>query len=838
MTDTPDRNVRIFVYQDGGSQEEPRPATRALARMLGASLDFYPAGEWNTLASAVEGALDDGDIFMLLSSNIQHTLSIGGLVSYLNQEAAEDGPLAGRATAMGPCSPVFMHDQRIEVPDDAPTSLEALERLVGEQGFAPTRTTSIDARCLVVCAPRGRYDLPRPGKSPASMRALLQVWADHYLLPRLTEVSQAKVVPFFCVVPDAQEASPYAPIDDYAVAAKFYRPPSVAPRIAGLFAVSLSTCEGWLSLEETLTAADAHTDAIVVVCANSPADVTRRPGREHMPMSPEVERAWLGDPARVELFEQLQNAETREAAQDLVNAYLFDNVSTTAHFHILGPDDAADMRGGDAYGSMMQIAEYVCNDVAVFDCDWAFTPGIGMTLPDGADLYHLTDVPGHKIHAFDFGVRTKVSGELVIVKRPYGDDGDMTDDCGDGALTPALYRFGRREVRSCLSACRPANLTLVSSALTSPYAIARSPMLAENAIVESIPTERALGLSYLTYGKEPIGSLLRWLEDTWGLAERSVVVWTDEEPPPDAFRKALSAFNADIVHQPLRDDFAHARNAGFAKLREYPELAFGGFFDPDEYLRDPARDLRALRRMADRPQAIGWLVVALNAKYDGTDQPESRSIRFFNLRMDMWMVGKVHESFAETLTLINDTIPGKNGIREHGKLTIYNPGLAFSLEAFRRKAARYASLLAAEVTERPHHANAWLSLYHNYIAGGWHDEAERAIACAVHCARDREFSPLYFAGLFQLCRAKALLQAAREKAPENAPLFPAVYGVGKHLSAIPGFPTPLLEGDPNPPFPEEAEAALYAMDGEHPYIFVTGADVLARLSEEHGTSDD
>lgn len=836
-------DTRILVYQDG-ERAEPHPETLALARTIGASVDFFDVSEGRDLSRAICGALNDCAPFLLLSSNIRHTDSLGSLLGYLRQEAEESGDLKARTTAVGPSSPVFLYDQRTGLSEGAPMGMEALEEHLAKEGHRPVLTTSLDARCLAVMSPTVDYaeqptDEGHHWLDAGEFRGALQLWVDNVLVPRLSRSSLVKAVPFVCVVPDVQEPSPYCPVKSLQTAEALSPcPPATAPRIAALYTLILKSQEGWLAFEESLKDVRPVVDAIVIVAVNSPKDVMRRPTMEGTPLLPAVAKMWEapGGAERRKVFNKIAGLTDPAAIQKTINAYLKKVVGGKVHLHILGKGDAPATQGGDIQGAVMRVAERVCNEDLGWACDWAFTPAVGMYLEEGVgydELHRVASIPKGKVVSFDFGVRTLISDELVLVKRPYGDDGDMTDDCGDDMLTPALYRFGYREYRACLAGCRPANIVSYSKALVSPYAV-RSVLVAENAPAESVTKNRALGLSYLTYSGEPIGSLLRWLEDTWALARKSVVVWTDETPPPaDLYRHLTNTWGADVVHQPLRDDFAMARNAGFAKLREYPELHFGGFFDPDEFVNDPARDLRALRRMADRPQAIGWLVVAMNARVGGEEQAESRSIRFFNLKLPLWMVGRVHESFAEALTLLNERLPNKDGIREHGKFTIFNPGLAFSKEAFQRKAARYAALIAAELGERPHHANAWLSLYHNYVAGGWYDEARRAIACAVHCARDREFSPRYHMGLFQIFEAKAVMRSALEAAPPNAPLYRSVYGVNRHLDALPDFPTPTLEGDPTPPFPDEAEAALIAMGGAHPLIFATGDDVMARLQGCH-----
>lgn len=317
-----------------------------------------------------------------------------------------------------------------------------------------------------------------------------------------------------------------------------------------------------------------------------------------------------------------------------------------------------------------------------------------------------------------------------------------------------------------------------------------------------------IGLHVLLHRGEPAHGLASLLDTVYAVVDRIVVVWTgawsDEDkrwlappvpeelemaaklpehlqprprcaqaiatlPPEDVatgptYEQAqiLEAFGCELVHQPLNDDLASARNAGLGALcMRAHGLGWSLFMDLDEHWTEPFGAMVALRRMAECTDAHGWLFTFVN-HHEGQKPSISESIRMARLIPGMVLSGRVHETFDAALVQFRKRATVK--IRP-APFQVHHVGLAGSAEQLDKKLQRYQRWLLLELMDNPHNSSAWVSLALHALNDGDDDIGLECLKRAVLCPDPGYLAPRELA-YFYLRRALPLLgEAMRQVSP-------------------------------------------------------------------------
>lgn len=309
-----------------------------------------------------------------------------------------------------------------------------------------------------------------------------------------------------------------------------------------------------------------------------------------------------------------------------------------------------------------------------------------------------------------------------------------------------------------------------------------------------MPANNRLGLHMLCYEREDSDDLGRWLDDTHGLCDHAVLVWTgtwheqDKAWTVDAAKEVhrgdalramgidavwpasgpahdlatiAQAYGAEWVHHELDNDLAGARNAGIQALAEHqPSLAWAWFMDPDEWLSHPMPDARAVRRMADSFR-WGWLMQVANYHRDAAPTV-SDSVRISRLDPDgvMRMDGRVHESFTQAMMALQ--AKGVHPRLVYAPFVVQHRGGAFDADRMREKLDLYEGMLRLELADNPHNAGAWVSLGWHYFNDGHEDQGVECYRRALACA-GRSYLPYREMAYHHLRAARVLMDACMER---------------------------------------------------------------------------
>lgn len=259
--------------------------------------------------------------------------------------------------------------------------------------------------------------------------------------------------------------------------------------------------------------------------------------------------------------------------------------------------------------------------------------------------------------------------------------------------------------------------------------------------------DNRVGLHCLVYEGEDPEDVARWLDEVHGLVDEVVLVWTGEWADGDkgspgahhetgpglALAGVAHAHGAVIIHQPLEQDFAKARNAGIDHLAKCGGLRWAWFIDPDEWLKDPLADGVALRNMANSDR-WGWLMQIVNYRADRQTPTISDSVRISRLDPEniMRMDGRVHEGFNTGIHKLQ--AKGLHPRLIYAPFMLQQRGMALSPEVMDAKLVKYEAMLRLELEDSPHNPGAWVSLGWHYFNDG-HDAQglecyKRALACA------------------------------------------------------------------------------------------------------------
>jgi GT2 family glycosyltransferase len=259
-----------------------------------------------------------------------------------------------------------------------------------------------------------------------------------------------------------------------------------------------------------------------------------------------------------------------------------------------------------------------------------------------------------------------------------------------------------------------------------------------------------VGLSMLVHGGEKVEDVARHLDVLHGVVDHAVLVWTD---PVDAATvcdgvntdlvEFAHLFGSAIVHQPLDEDFAAARNAGLDYLRQWavpgagraPTLGWVWSVDPDEHLQDWFSDTVAIRRMAECSDAYGFMVRFANLRPAESGEAPTMSETIRLVRIDpgnlMRWHGRIHEGFDRALNAV--LAAGVKPMLRTCPFVVVNPGLGGDDYMLERKTRLYQKLLVRELEDDPNNPGAWVALGMQFTNDGLSSKAvecfHRAVAC-------------------------------------------------------------------------------------------------------------
>lgn len=273
--------------------------------------------------------------------------------------------------------------------------------------------------------------------------------------------------------------------------------------------------------------------------------------------------------------------------------------------------------------------------------------------------------------------------------------------------------------------------------------------------------ENGIGLHMLVHSGESADDIGRILDQVYGLVDKIVLVWTDEEnvdPGSEIYRMAAH-FGVQWVHHPLQDHLGEARNAGIDALQGTPGMGWSWFMDPDEYL--PEQGAVFLRRMAEAPDCWGWLFRFVNRTADGNGN-WSESIRMARLHPAMRMEGRVHESFETAIRKVRESGVARVVRTVADPMVCINRGLAKSPEEMQAKLEFYRRLTEADLRENPDNAGGWVTLGLYWVNQGCERVAEECFARAVSVEKG-QYLPFQEMGLLYLRRGKAFMAEAAQR---------------------------------------------------------------------------
>jgi GT2 family glycosyltransferase len=290
-----------------------------------------------------------------------------------------------------------------------------------------------------------------------------------------------------------------------------------------------------------------------------------------------------------------------------------------------------------------------------------------------------------------------------------------------------------------------------------------------------------IGLHMLVYEKEEPTDIAVLLNDLHGMMDQIVLVWTGEWNDEDKFWSAAGfdapsievwpttgpsrelahyaqAHNASIIHHPLENNIAEARNAGINHLNQFHKdgLGWALFLDPDEIFINMHDSITAIREMALSTVAWGWLFKYRNV-LPGGGSSSSESVRMVKLDSNntMQMNGRVHESFSLSVKCLQER--GIHPSFQYAPFYSINYGLNQTPKQNAEKVKLYRSLLIKELEDNPLQPGPWVSLGMQYNNDGNPEMAKECYDRAVICA-GTSFLPFMELALYHLRVGKSLLK--------------------------------------------------------------------------------
>lgn len=276
-----------------------------------------------------------------------------------------------------------------------------------------------------------------------------------------------------------------------------------------------------------------------------------------------------------------------------------------------------------------------------------------------------------------------------------------------------------------------------------------SHILAENVITSLFFPSNGVALTMLTYKRDEVSSLERWLNYSYMFFDKINFVWTEEWNDEDKVWLDLSIedlpnkenwyttgpswehailvklYSVDFCHRKLDKNngvgLAACRNKGIEHLIENNDgsIRWALFFDPDEtygnynLLFEQIRNLAELRNIHAYVFQFDNILNTLHNddKENSIKTSHSESIRMFYLEpnKNLLMNGLVHEGFETALDKYKLNT-GTNPKVVSTKIKLTNHGLSNDSTQMGDKLKSYANLLVDDLLEDNENGKSWMSL--------------------------------------------------------------------------------------------------------------------------------
>lgn len=347
----------------------------------------------------------------------------------------------------------------------------------------------------------------------------------------------------------------------------------------------------------------------------------------------------------------------------------------------------------------------------------------------------------------------------------------------EGRTRPAISANGHGVTISPLlseESVRAANIRIRKLDMLRPEDRLHVQESSESIAVYAYHNETRIGFHCLCYNRENLDDMGRWLDIATGLCDESVVVWTDETAPSAEWSVLFGLYGVKVVHHPLADDLAAARNAGLDALSD--KLTWAWFVDPDEWFAQPLKDAKAIRRMAESVR-YGYLFQTCN--YRGDKPPSiSDSVRMSRLERSIRMNGRVHEGFGDAWKRLQ--AQGIHPRLVYAPFIVQHRGMSFSPERMREKLDKYERLLRLELADRPENPGAWVSLAWHFFNDGAMDEGHECLRRGVACG-GTSYLPYREMAYWHLRQAQAMLDQSIERLSEGHQWYQAASDLRRAL---------------------------------------------------------
>jgi GT2 family glycosyltransferase len=237
----------------------------------------------------------------------------------------------------------------------------------------------------------------------------------------------------------------------------------------------------------------------------------------------------------------------------------------------------------------------------------------------------------------------------------------------------------------------------------------------------------------LFHGGESLWDLHRHLDKVYGLADRIVLVWTDEGEVPEHIRKVTDLYGAEWLCSPMAEgeSLAQCRNAALDHVQDTDQgmIRWVLTMDPDEHFERLFGDMVSIRRMAEVTDSWGFMFQFRNHRQDGTFNM-SETVRMFMLDPGriMRFHGRVHEKLEHSMKILQS----KNvepRVR-YAPFIVNHAGLGKDDAKMQDKLNRYTGLLVGAIKDNPHDCGHWTALGLQYGNEGMEVEMEKCLEVA------------------------------------------------------------------------------------------------------------
>lgn len=299
----------------------------------------------------------------------------------------------------------------------------------------------------------------------------------------------------------------------------------------------------------------------------------------------------------------------------------------------------------------------------------------------------------------------------------------------------------------------------------------------EHISVSAYQHNTSMGLHMLAYEKEDPRDIQQWLNNVYGLAKSAVIVWTGawldadkswlsdnallgttslSTGPSNELSILSVVYSAQIIHCPLNDNIAEARNAGIDFLSSKKDLRWAMFIDPDEWFANLFEDCKSVRSMLSSDRC-GFLFRVANYRANEEVPTVSDSIRISRLdaSLSMRMTGRVHESFDKSIKLIQEK--GLHPRLTYAPFILQHRGMAFDPKTMDEKLTKYERLLRLELADDCNNPGAWVGLGWHYLNDGYNEQGYQCYLNALECS-GTSYLPYKEMAFYKLREARALIQ--------------------------------------------------------------------------------